>query len=69
MRLLVLLFGLFELHLIDFDAVFRMREGGVQGEGVGVVDFAAFGMFCEGAEFGAGEGLEGALDLWFGWKG
>lgn len=34
-RLLVLLFGLFQLHLVDFHAVLRVREVWVEGEGVG----------------------------------
>jgi hypothetical protein len=52
---------LFELDGVDFDAVFGVREGRVQGEGVGGADFARFGVFGQGADFGAGEGLEGAV--------
>lgn len=66
--LFVLLFGLFELDLVDFDAVFRVREVGVDGEGIVLVDFFAFGVFCKGPEFGAGERLEGAFYFGFGWE-
>lgn len=50
-----------ELDCVDFDAVFGVVEGGVQREGVGGRDVAGFGVFGEGPEFGAGEGLEGAV--------
>lgn len=59
-RVLVLFFCLFELDAVNFHAVFGVGEGGVESEGVGGVDVTAFGVLCEGAEFGAGEGLEGA---------
>jgi hypothetical protein len=67
-RFLVLFFGLFELDLVDFDAVFGVREVRVEGEGVGGGDVFAFGVFGEGTEFGAGEGLEGAFYFVFGWE-
>jgi hypothetical protein len=31
---------LFELYSVDFDAVFGVREGGIECEGVGGADFA-----------------------------
>lgn len=40
----VLSSGFFELHCVDLDAVFWVREGGVEREGVGGSDFAAFGV-------------------------
>lgn len=55
--LLVLLFGLFQLHLIDLDAVLGVFKAGVDGEGVGVVDVFAFGMFGQRPKLGAGERL------------
>ena len=63
MRLFILLFRLFELDRVDLDAVFGVAEGRVEREGVGRGDFAAFGMFGEGTEARAGEGLEGSLDF------
>ena len=69
MRFLVFFFGFFELNLIDLDAIFRVGEVGVEGEGVGRGDVLAFGVFGEGAQFGAGEGLESALYFVFGWEG
>lgn len=36
--------GFFELDGVDFDAVFGVGEAGVEGEGVGRVDVAAFGV-------------------------
>lgn len=53
--------GFFELDGVDFDAVFGVAEGGVQRECVGGVDVAAFGVLCQGPDFGAGQGLEGAV--------
>jgi hypothetical protein len=67
-RFLVFFFGFFELNLVDLDAIFRVGEVGVEGEGVGRGDVFAFGVFGEGAQFGAGEGLEGALYFVFGWE-
>lgn len=67
-RLLVLLLGLFELHLVDFDAVLRVREVWVEGEGVGRGDVFALWMFGQRAQAGAGEGLKGAFDFGFGWE-
>jgi hypothetical protein len=61
MGLFVLGGGLFELHRVDLDAVFGVAEGGVEGECVGVVDVAALGVLGQRAQFGAGEGLEGAV--------
>jgi hypothetical protein len=65
----VFFFGFFELDLVDFDAVFGVREVGVEGEGVGGRDFFAFGVFGEGAQFCAREGLKGALYFGLGWWG
>jgi hypothetical protein len=60
-----LVFGgrLFKLHGVDFDAVFRVGEGGIESESVGWSDFAGFGVFGEGAKFCASEGLEGAVQF------
>ena len=69
MRLFVFFFGLFELDLVDLDAVFGVGEVWVEGEGVGGGDVFAFGVFGEGTQFGAGEGLEGAFYFLFGWEG
>jgi len=44
-RLFVLFFRLFELDLVDFDAVFGVREVRVEGEGVGWGDVFGFGVF------------------------
>jgi hypothetical protein len=63
---LVLLLGFFQLDLVDFDAVFRMIEAEIDGECVGIVDVFSFGMLGEWAQFGTGEGLEGAFDFGFG---
>ena len=63
-RFFVFFFGLAELDLVDLDAVFGVREGVVEGEGVGVVDVFAFWVFGERTEFGTGEGLEGAFYFW-----
>jgi len=68
MRLFILLFRLFELDRVDLDAVFGVAEGGVEREGVSRGDVAAFGVFGEGAEACAGEGLEGTLDFGIGWE-
>lgn len=65
-RLLVLLLGLFELHLVNFDAIFGMVELGVDGESVRVVDFFALGMFRERSQLGAGQRLESSFDFGFG---
>jgi hypothetical protein len=48
-RFFVFFFGLFELDLVDLDAVFGMGEVWVEGEGVGGGDVFAFGVFGEGA--------------------
>lgn len=63
MGLLVLGFRLFELDLVDLDAVFGVGEAEVDGEGVCVVDVFAFGRFGEDTVFCAGEGLEGAFEF------
>jgi len=68
-RLLIFFFGFFELDLVDFDAVFGVREVWVEGEGVGRRYVFAFGVFGQGTEFGAGEGLEGAFYFLFGCEG
>lgn len=59
--LLVLGGRLFELDRVDFDAVLGVGEARVEGEGVGWGDFARAGVFGEGLDFGAGEGLERAV--------
>lgn len=56
-RFLVLGFRLLELDLVDLDAVLRVGEVAVEGEGVGRVDVLAFGRFGQDAVSGAGEGL------------
>ena len=68
MRLFVLLFCLFQLDRVDLDTVFGVAEGRVEREGVGGGDVAALGVFGEGAEACAGEGLEGTLDFGIGWE-
>lgn len=68
-RFFVFFFGLFELDLVDLDAVFGVGEVRVEGESVGGRDVFAFGVFGEGAQFGAGERLESAFDFMFGWEG
>jgi hypothetical protein len=68
-RFFVFFFGFFELDLVDLDAIFGVGEVWVEGEGVGGGDVFAFGVFGEGAQFGAGERLEGALYFVFGWEG
>lgn len=52
--LLVLLFRLFGLDLVDFDAVSWVGEVEVHGECVGVVDIFTSGLFVEDAVLGAG---------------
>ena len=44
MSLLVFGSGFFELHRVDLDAVLGVGEGGVDGEGVGGINFATFGV-------------------------
>jgi hypothetical protein len=44
-RLFILLFGFFELDLVDFHSVFGVREVRVESEGVGGGDFFAFWVF------------------------
>lgn len=60
-RLFVLEFGLAGLDLVDFDAIFGVRERGVDGEGIGGVDIFTFRHFRKDAVAGASEGLERAL--------
>lgn len=55
--LLVLGRSLFELYCVDLDTVFRVVEGAIEGECVGWVDIAAFGVFGQGPNFSAGERL------------
>jgi hypothetical protein len=43
--LFIFFLGFFELDLVDFDSVFRMREIRVDGKSVGVGDVFGFGMF------------------------
>jgi len=59
----VLLLRLLELDLVDFDAVLRVLEVRVDGEGVRFVDLFALGVLGERAKLGAGEGLECTLDF------
>lgn len=68
-RFFVFFFGFFELDLVDLDAVFGVGKVGIKGESVGGRDVFAFGVFGEGAQFGAGERLESAFDFLFGWEG
>lgn len=56
-RFLVLGFGLAGLDLVDLDAEFGVREGGVGGEGIGCVDVFAFGGLGEDTVVRAGKGL------------
>lgn len=67
-RFFVFLSGLFELDLVDFDAIFGVSKVRVEGEGVSGRDIFAFGVFGERAQFGAGEGLKSALYFVFSWK-
>lgn len=53
MSLLVLLFGLFELNLVDLDSVFVVCEAKVDAELVGVGNLTAFGVFGYRAQLGA----------------
>ena len=46
MSFFVLFLSLLELDSVDLDTVFRVAEGGVEGELVSGVDIPAFGMFC-----------------------
>ena len=60
-----LIFGycFFELDSVDFDAVLGVGEGGVQSECVGWVDVTTLGVFGQGSQFGACEGLKGAVQF------
>ena len=64
-RLLVLFLGLLELDRVDLDSVFRVLEPQVHAECVRVIDVPAAWVLGQWAEFGAREGLEGALDFGF----
>jgi len=61
----VFFFGLLELNLVDFDPISGMREVGVEGEGVGGRDVSTAWVFKQRLQFGAGKGLEGAVDFGF----
>lgn len=65
-RFFVLFFGLLQLDLVDLDAVLFVREGGVEREGVCGVDVTAWGLFAEGTELGAGQGLKCTVEFGFG---
>ena len=67
MRLLVLCLGLFELHLVDLDAVFRVFESRIDGKIVGLVDVFSLGVFRQWAQLRARQRLECPLDFWFSW--
>ena len=59
----VFFFRFFGLNLVNLDAVLRVGEFEVESEGVVVGDVFGAGGFAEDLIFGAGEGLEGALEL------
>jgi hypothetical protein len=61
MGLLVLRRGLFELHCVDFNAVFGVCKGSVERKSVGGADFTRFGIFGEGTDFCAGKRLKGTI--------
>ena len=63
----ILLFGFFELDLVDLDADLLVLEGGVEGECVCRVDVFSFWMFFQDTLFAAGERLEGADQFTVGW--
>jgi hypothetical protein len=62
-RFLIFGDGLFELDLVDLNAVLGVGKGGVEGESVSGINVAAFGVFGEGPDFGAGERLQGAVEF------
>lgn len=59
----VFLLCFFELHGVDLDPILGVVEGEIECEGVGRGDIATFGVLGEGSEFGAGERLQGAVQL------
>lgn len=61
--LLILLFSLFGLNLVDFDAVPRVGEIEIHCESVGVIDIFTFWLFSKNAEPSAGKGLERPLEF------
>lgn len=63
MRLLILLFGLFGLDLVDFDAVPWVHEVEIYGEGVRDVDFFTSWLLVKDAVLRAGERLECPLEF------
>lgn len=65
-RLLVLLLGLFELNLVDLDAVLCVREFGIDCESVRRVDVAAFRILRQWPKLRAGERLQCTFDFRFG---
>lgn len=60
-RRLVLLLGLLQLDLVDFDAHLGVREPRIVGERVGRVDILAFGVLRQDTILGAGKRLQGSL--------
>jgi hypothetical protein len=62
-RFLVLFLGLLELHRVDLDAVLRVCEGCIKGEGIGGVDVSALGVFGQGPDLCASQRLQGAIQL------
>ena len=54
---------LFELHHVGLDTMLGFGKVFAEGEGFAGVDVAAFRVFDEGAVFGAGDGLEGAVEF------
>lgn len=66
--LLVLFFRLLELDLVDFDAVFLVREAWIERECVGFVYVTTLGVLLEWSQFGTGEGLKGSYELGVDWS-
>ena len=64
MRGLVLSFGLFRLDLIDLDPVFRMSEGGVDGEGISRVNIFALRRLAQRSISGTGKRLERTFEFY-----
>ena len=63
MRLLILLLRFLGLHLVDFNAVFLIREAGVDGEGICFLNLAAFRPFDEHTVHSTGKGLQRAFQF------
>ena len=61
--LLVLGGGLFELNRVDLDTIFSVRELFIYRKFIRGVDVAAFGVLRQGAKFGAGQRLQGAVEF------